>query len=209
MKYVLEIKNYSKSYSKGKKAVESLNLNVSQGEIHGFIGHNGAGKTTVIRSVAGIMDFDEGDILIDGHSVKTEPVLCKELTAYIPDNPDLYEYITGLQYLNYIADIFRVTKADREERISMYSDIFSISNNLGDLIGSYSHGMKQKTAIVGALIHNPKLLILDEATANVDIFSEIKVLKALEESKKDKITIIISHNKSTLSICDKVIRLGE
>lgn len=146
MKYVLEIKNYSKSYSKGKKAVESLNLNVSQGEIHGFIGHNGAGKTTVIRSVAGIMDFDEGDILIDGHSVKTEPVLCKELTAYIPDNPDLYEYITGLQYLNYIADIFRVTKADREERISMYSDIFSISNNLGDLIGSYSHGMKQVMA---------------------------------------------------------------
>ena len=206
MKYVLEIKNFSKSYSKGKKAVESLNLNVSKGEIHGFIGHNGAGKTTVIRSVAGIMDFDEGDILIDGHSVKTEPVLCKELTAYIPDNPDLYEYITGLQYLNYIADIFRVTKADREERISMYSDIFSISNKLGDLIGSYSHGMKQKTAIVGALIHNPKLLILDEPFVGLDPEASFHLKNIMREmcSKGSGIFFSTHVLEVAQKLCDRI-----
>lgn len=168
MNNVLEIKNFSKSYSENKKAVDNLSLTVNSGEIHAFIGHNGAGKTTTIRAIVGIMDFDNGEILIDGHSVKKEPVICKSLTAYIPDNPDLYDYITGIQYLNYMCDMFSVPKKERKLRIQKYADIFKLTESLGDLISSYSHGMKQKIAIIGALIHNPKLLVLDEPFVGLD-----------------------------------------
>lgn len=165
---ILEIKGYSKIYPGGKKAVDNLNLSVKTGEIHGFIGQNGAGKTTVIRAVVGVMDFEEGDIFIEGHSIKKEPVLCKSLMAYIPDNPDLYDYVTGIQYLNYMGDMFSVSKKEREERIKKYADIFNLTESLGNLISSYSHGMKQKTALIGAFLHHPKLLVLDEPFVGLD-----------------------------------------
>ena len=138
------------------------------GDIYGFIGHNGAGKSTTIRAVVGVLDFTEGEIYIDGHSVKAEPIACKSVTAYIPDNPDLYDNLTGIQYLNFIADVFGIGAAERAERIKKYADLFEITDSLGNLIGSYSHGMKQKTAILSALIHDPKLLVLDEPFVGLD-----------------------------------------
>ena len=152
---MLEIKNYSKSYGKGKLAVDNVSLTVESGDIYGFIGHNGAGKSTTIRAVVGVLDFTDGDIYIDGHSVKDEPMECKKITAYIPDNPDLYDNLTGIQYLNFVADVFGIGSDERIESIKKYADTFEISGSLGDLIGSYSHGMKQKLAIISALIHKP------------------------------------------------------
>jgi len=165
---MLEIKNYTKSYGEGKKACDNVNLCVESGDIYGFIGHNGAGKSTTIKAVVGVLDFDMGEILIDGHSVKSEPLECKRITAYIPDNPDLYDNLTGIQYLNFVADIFSISKEDREARIKKYADMFEITQDLGNLISSYSHGMKQKVAIISALIHNPKLLVLDEPFVGLD-----------------------------------------
>ncbi len=165
---MLKIKDFTKIYKGGKRAVDHLNLEVEAGDIYGFIGHNGAGKTTTIRAVVGVMDFDEGEIEINGISVKKDPVACKAITAYIPDNPDLYEHLTGIQYLNFIGDIFEVGKKEREERIKKYADMMEITPNLGDLISSYSHGMKQKVAVISALIHDPKLLVLDEPFVGLD-----------------------------------------
>ncbi|MDF2486096.1 MAG: transporter related [Herbinix sp.] len=165
---MLSIKNYSKSYKSDKKAVDQLNLEVNKGDIYGFIGHNGAGKTTTIRSIVGVLDFEEGEITIDGISVKNDPVACKKITAYIPDNPDLYEHLTGIGYLNFIGDIYEVNRFDRETLIERYSDAFELTANLGDTIASYSHGMKQKLAIIAALIHRPKLLVLDEPFVGLD-----------------------------------------
>jgi len=165
---MLTIKHFTKRYKGGKKAVDDLNLIVEAGDIYGFIGHNGAGKTTTIRSVVGVLDFEEGDIEINGISVKKDPVACKKITAYIPDNPDLYDHLTGIQYLNFIGDLYSVSKSDRESLIRQYGDAFQITANLGDLISSYSHGMKQKLAIISALIHQPKLLVLDEPFVGLD-----------------------------------------
>ena len=165
---MLEIKNLTKTYKGGKKAVSNVSLSVEAGDIFGFIGHNGAGETTTIKCIVGIHDFDEGEILVNGMSVKEEPLACKSVLAYIPDNPDLYEYLTGIQYLNFMADIFGVSAKEREQRIKEEADAFEITAALGDLISSYSHGMKQKLAIIGALIHNPKLLILDEPFVGLD-----------------------------------------
>ena len=141
---ILEIENFSKTYKGGKTAVKNLSLQVKAGDIYGFIGHNGAGKSTTIKAIVGVMDFEAGDIWIDGHSVKDEPIACKKMTAYIPDNPDLYEFMTGIQYLNFVADIFGIDTKIREERIQKYGDLFEITSSYGDLISSYSHGMKQK-----------------------------------------------------------------
>lgn len=165
---MLEIKNFTKTYNNTKKAVDNLTLTVEAGDIYGFIGHNGAGKTTTLRAIAGVLDFTEGEILINGISIKKDPVACKKLTAYIPDNPDLYEHLTGIQYLNFIGDLFEVAKSDRETRIKKFADAFDITQNLGDSIGSYSHGMKQKLAIISALIHKPKLMLLDEPFVGLD-----------------------------------------
>ncbi len=167
-KPMLEIKNFSKSYGGGKKAADSVTLTINSGDICGFIGHNGAGKSTTIRAAVGVLDFTEGEILIDGHSVKKEPVKCKQITAYIPDNPDIYENLTGIEYLNFISDVFGIKGKLREERIRKYADIFGITDSLGDLIRSYSHGMRQKIAIISALIHEPKLLVLDEPFVGLD-----------------------------------------
>lgn len=165
---MLEISNYSKSYGGDKLAVDSVSLKVESGDIYGFIGHNGAGKSTTIRAIVGVLDFTDGEILIDGHSVKTEPMECKKVTAYIPDNPDLYENLTGIQFLNFVADVFQIGDAERSERIAHYANAFEITDALGDLISSYSHGMKQKVAIISALIHEPKLLVLDEPFVGLD-----------------------------------------
>ena len=165
---MLTIKNFTKTYKGGKKAVDNLSLSVEDGDIYGFIGHNGAGKTTTIKAVVGIMDFDEGQIEIDGMSIRERPVDCKRITAYIPDNPDLYENLTGIQYLNFIGDVIAIPKGECEELVSHYADLFEITQNLGDLISSYSHGMKQKLAIIGALIHKPKLMVLDEPFVGLD-----------------------------------------
>lgn len=165
---MLQIKNITKRYKGGKEAVSDLSLDIQAGDIYGFIGHNGAGKTTTIKAVVGIIDFDEGDILIDGESIRVNPINCKKKLAYIPDNPDLYEHLTGIQYLNFVGDIFEVSAKDREEKIRRYANDFEITSVLGDLISSYSHGMKQKLAIISALIHDPKLLILDEPFVGLD-----------------------------------------
>ena len=165
---MLGINNFSKIYKGNKRAVDTISLEVKEGEIFGFIGHNGAGKTTTIKSIVGINEFDEGDILINGMSIKDNPIECKKIMAYIPDNPDLYESLTAIQYLNFVADVYGVSETQREELIKKYGDAFEITNNLGSLISSYSHGMKQKLAIISALIHKPKLLVIDEPFVGLD-----------------------------------------
>ncbi|MBR6079178.1 MAG: ABC transporter ATP-binding protein [Treponema sp.] len=178
---MLDIRNYTKIYGQGKKACDNVNLQIEAGDIFGFIGHNGAGKSTTIKAVVGVLDFSDGEIFIDGHSVKKEPIACKEITAYIPDNPDLYEHLTGIQYLNFIADVFKVSKAEREDRIKKYADMFEITSSLGDMISSYSHGMKQKVAIISALIHQPKLMVLDEPFVGLDPKAALTLKNIMKE----------------------------
>lgn len=165
---MLIINHLTKHYKGGSKGVTDLSLHVMPGDICAFIGHNGAGKTTTLKCIAGIHGYDAGEIRIGGISLHDDPLVCKQMTAYIPDNPDLYEYLTGIQYLNFIADIFKVSAEDRKERIQRYGDEFEITASLGDLISSYSHGMKQKLAIISAMLHEPKLLILDEPFVGLD-----------------------------------------
>ncbi|MBE6666668.1 MAG: ABC transporter ATP-binding protein [Ruminococcaceae bacterium] len=165
---MLQIENLTKTYKGSGKGVKNLTLSLSAGDIYGFIGHNGAGKTTTLKCIAGILDFKEGKILVDGHSVKEEDLLCKSMIAYIPDNPDLPEYLTGIQYLNFISDIYGLSKETRMEKIKKYTGMFEITDALGDLISSYSHGMKQKLALVSAWIRNPKLMLLDEPFVGLD-----------------------------------------
>lgn len=164
---MLKINNLTKKYA-DKVAVNNLSLHIAPGEIYGFIGHNGAGKTTTLKSIAGILDYDSGEILIDGKSAKSEPLACKAVTAYIPDNPDIYDFMTGIQYLNFIADVFKVSDSERSSRISEYAKMFEIEDSLNDLIGTYSHGMKQKLVIISALIHSPKLIMMDEPFVGLD-----------------------------------------
>ena len=164
---MLKINNLTKKYG-DKVAVNNLSLHIAPGEIYGFIGHNGAGKTTTLKSIAGILDYDSGEILIDGKSAKSEPLACKAVTAYIPDNPDIYDFMTGIQYLNFIADVFKVSESERTSRISEYAKMFEVEDSLNDLIGTYSHGMKQKLVIISALIHSPKLIMMDEPFVGLD-----------------------------------------
>ncbi len=165
---MLSIQNLSKVYSGGHKAVDNLSLEVKAGEIYGFIGHNGAGKTTPLRSIAGILDFEIGTITIDGHNIKTHPVAAKSVTAFLPDNPDLYEFLTGIKYLTFIADVYSIPKDARTPLIAHYSDAFELTGALGSPIASYSHGMKQKLALISAFIRRPRLLILDEPFVGLD-----------------------------------------
>ena len=164
---MLKIEHLTKTYGV-KKAVDDLTLHIAPGEIYGFIGHNGAGKTTTLKSVVGILQFDDGEILINGKSVRTAPLDCKRDIAYIPDNPDLYDYMSGIKYLNFIADIFGVSAADREARIRKYSELFELTADLAQPIAAYSHGMKQKLAIIAAWLHSPKLIIMDEPFVGLD-----------------------------------------
>ena len=164
---MLKINHLTKTYGE-KKAVDDLNLHIRPGEIYGFIGHNGAGKTTTLKSVVGILQFDKGEILIDGKSIQADPLACKWEIAYIPDNPDLYDYMTGIRYLNFIADIFGVSAADRQARIRDYADRFALTADLAQPIAAYSHGMKQKLAIIAAWLHQPKLILMDEPFVGLD-----------------------------------------
>ena len=210
---MLEIKHLTKIYKGGKKAVSDVNLSVEPGDIYGFIGHNGAGKTTTIKCVVGIHDFDEGEILVNGKSVKEDPLGCKVALAYIPDNPDLYEYLTGIQYLNFIADIFEVSAAERQARIEAEAEAFEITSALGDLISSYSHGMKQKLAIIGALIHKPKLLILDEPFVGLDPKAALVLKQKMHQLCEEGSAIFFSTHVLDVAekLCNKVaiIRQGQ
>ena len=178
---MLTINNYSKAYNKDHFAVSGLSLNADSGDLFAFIGHNGAGKSTTIKSIVGILPFDDGDILIDGISIKKDPIACKKMIAYIPDNPDIYDSLTGIQYLNFIADIFKVDKTTRKAIIDKYASEFELTNDLNNLISSYSHGMKQKLVIISALVHSPKLLILDEPFVGLDPKATYLVKKAMVE----------------------------
>ncbi|MEI3301321.1 MAG: ABC transporter ATP-binding protein [Eubacterium sp.] len=164
---MLKIEHLTKKYGE-KTAVEDLSLHILKGEIYGFIGHNGAGKTTTLKSIVGILQFEEGEIRIDGDSIQENPLACKKKIAYIPDNPDLYEFMTGVQYLHFIANIFGVDEQTRQERIRKYADLFEITSDLAQPIAAYSHGMKQKLAIIAAWIHNPELIIMDEPFVGLD-----------------------------------------
>ena len=210
---MLKISNLTKIYKGGKKAASDVNIHVQAGDIYGFIGHNGAGKTTSIKCVVGIHDFDQGEIFVNEISVKDEPLKCKEIMAYIPDNPDLYEYLTGIQYLNFIADVYGVSAKEREERIRKESDAFEITSALGDLISSYSHGMKQKVAIIGALIHKPKLLILDEPFVGLDPKAALTLKNKMHELCEEGSAIFFSTHVLDVAekLCNKVaiIRNGQ
>ncbi len=208
---MLEIKNFSKTYPGGKRAANGINLTVEDGDIYGFIGHNGAGKSTTIRAVVGVMEFEEGEIYIDGHSVKTEPIACKQLTAYIPDNPDLYEHLTGIQYLNFVADIFGIDGNVRKERIKKYGDLFEITSALGDMISSYSHGMKQKLAIISALIHEPKLMVLDEPFVGLDPKASLDLKNVMRELCSRGCSIFFSTHVLEVAqkLCNKIAIIKE
>ncbi len=164
---MLNIQHLSKAYG-DKKAVDDLSLHIAPGEIYGFIGHNGAGKTTTLKAVAGILNYDEGTILVDGVDNRKNPLDCKRRIAYIPDNPDIYDFMTGIKYLNFVADIFGVGSAERQERIRKYADLFELTGDLGQAVATYSHGMKQKLAIISAFIHEPKLILMDEPFVGLD-----------------------------------------
>lgn len=202
---MLTIKNLTKIYGE-KRAVDDLTLHIAPGEIYGFIGHNGAGKTTTLKSVVGILQFDEGEILIDGKSVKEQPIACKQKIAYIPDNPDLYEFMTGIKYLNFIADIFGVSPADRQERIHKYADLFELTQDLAQPIAAYSHGMKQKLAIIAAWIHQPKLIIMDEPFVGLDPKASHLLKQMMRETCDEGSAIFFSTHVLEVAekLCDKV-----
>ncbi|MCI5534747.1 MAG: ABC transporter ATP-binding protein [Firmicutes bacterium] len=202
---MLTIENLTKNYG-DKKAVDNLSLHIAPGEIYGFIGHNGAGKTTTLRAVAGIMDFDEGEIKIDGLSVKKNGLECKKRMAYIPDNPDLYDFMPGIKYLNFIADIFGVDEKTREERIHKYADMFELTESLAQPISAYSHGMKQKLAIISAWIHEPKLILMDEPFVGLDP-KAAHILKGMMHEMCDKGGAIFFSThvlEVAEKLCDKV-----
>ena len=202
---MLRINNLTKIYG-DKKAVDNLTLHIQKGEIYGFIGHNGAGKTTTIKSCCGILEFDEGEIFIDGTSIKENPMLCKEKIAYIPDNPDLYEHLTGYQFINFIADLYNVSSEDRKNRIQTYGNLFEMTDSLGNMISSYSHGMKQRTAIIAALIHEPKILILDEPFVGLDPKATFELKNIMKEMTQKGCTIFFSTHVLDVAekLCNKI-----
>ena len=210
---MLKIINYTKKYSGGKVAVSDLSLTIEKGDLFAFIGHNGAGKSTTIKSIAGILPFDSGEILIDGVSIVKDPVACKKMIAYIPDNPDLYESLTGIDYLNFIGDIFEVSSDKRKEVIEKYATKFGIKDVLNNYIGSYSHGMRQKLAIVSALVHEPKLLILDEPFVGLDPKASYDVKEVLKKMCQEGCSVFFSTHVLEVAekLCDKIaiIKNGE
>ena len=202
---MLNIEHLTKAYGE-KKAVDDLNLHIVPGEIYGFIGHNGAGKTTTLKSVAGILQFDEGEITIDGISIKENSLECKRKFAYIPDNPDLYDYMTGIKYLNFIADIFGVGAGERQERIRKYADAFELTADLAQPIAAYSHGMKQKLAIISAWLHEPKLILMDEPFVGLDPKAAHLLKEMMREMCDEGGAIFFSTHVLEVAekLCDKV-----
>ena len=207
---MLNIKNLTKSYG-DKKAVDDLSLHIAPGEIYGFIGHNGAGKTTTIKACAGILQFDTGEIKIDGIDVKKDPIACKRRLAYIPDNPDLYEFMSGIKYLNFIADIFGVEKETRARRIARYGDIFGLTGDLAQPISAYSHGMKQKLAIISSWLHEPKLIIMDEPFVGLDPKAAHQLKEMMREHCDRGGAIFFSTHVLEVAekLCDKVAIIKE
>ncbi len=211
---MLQINHLSKQYGgKDRKAVDDLTLHIKPGEIYGFIGHNGAGKTTTLKACSGILKFDSGEILIDGISIKDNPLECKRRMAYIPDNPDLYEFLTGIQYLNFIADVYQVPASEREERIAEYATALELTDDLASKINSYSHGMKQKLAVISALIHNPKLLMMDEPFVGLDPKAAHTLKQIMRQFCDNGGAIFFSTHVLEVAekLCDKVaiIRAGK
>lgn len=202
---MLKIEHLTKKFGE-QTAVDDLNLHIAPGEIYGFIGHNGAGKTTTLKSVVGILRFEEGEILIDGRSIKSDPIGCKRQIAYIPDNPDLYDYMTGIRFLNFIADIFGIQSSVRRERINKYADAFNLTENLSQPIASYSHGMKQKLAIISAWMHNPKLIIMDEPFVGLDPKASHLLKEMMREVCDNGGAIFFSTHVLEVAekLCDKV-----
>ena len=202
---MLRIEHLTKTYGE-KKAVDDLSLHIRPGEIYGFIGHNGAGKTTTIKSCCGILQFDSGEIYVDDISIKDNPLACKSRLAYIPDNPDLYEFMTGIQFLNFVADVFAVSANDRQERIRRYGDAFGLTEDLAQSVASYSHGMKQKLAIISALIHNPRLIIMDEPFVGLDPVASHLLKELMREICDDGGAIFFSTHVLEVAekLCDKV-----
>ena len=207
---MLRIENLTKKYG-DKSAVDNLSLHIRNGEIYGFIGHNGAGKTTTLKACCGILQFDEGEIYIDGVSVKEKPIDCKSKLAYIPDNPDLYEFMSGIKYLNFVADVFGVSKDERNEKIKKYADMFELTDDLAQPISAYSHGMRQKLAIISALIHSPKLVIMDEPFVGLDPKSSHLLKQIMREICDNGGAIFFSTHVLEVAekLCDKVAIIKE
>jgi ABC-2 type transport system ATP-binding protein len=202
---MLKIENLTKKYVE-KVAVDNISIEVKPGEIFGFVGHNGAGKTTTIKCIVGILSFENGNIYIDGVSIKDEPIKCKSMMAYIPDNPDLYENLTGIGYLNFVGDIYNVDKNIRRDLIDKYAKDFEIYDNLGSVISSYSHGMKQKLAIISALIHSPKILILDEPFVGLDPKAQFKLKEIMKDLCANGMSIFFSSHVLEVveKLCNKI-----
>ncbi len=202
---MLDISHLTKSYG-DKKAVDDLSIFIDSGEIYGFIGHNGAGKTTTLKAVVGILSFEEGQILVDGVDVKSNPVECKKRIAYIPDNPDLYDFMTGIKYLNFVADVFKISAEERKAKITKYADLFEMTDKLGMTISSYSHGMKQKLAVISAWIHAPKLIVMDEPFVGLDPKAAHVLKQMMRELCDDGGAIFFSTHVLEVAekLCDKV-----
>ena len=199
---MLRIEHFSKTYTGKNKAVDDLTLHVPPGQVHGFLGHNGAGKTTTLRCIAGILTFDDGDIFVDGSSVKANPITTKSITAFIPDNPDLYDFLNGVTYLNFIADLYEISAEDRQARIKKYADLFELTAALGSPIASYSHGMKQKLALISAFIRNPRLLILDEPFVGLDPIAARTMKDLMAELCRDGGSVFFSTH--VLDVAEKI-----
>ena len=203
---MIEIKNVSKTYNGTKKALENITFNVNDGEIFAFIGHNGAGKTTTIKLIVGILDFESGEILINGKSIKEFPIECKKDIAYVPDNPDLYENMKAIDFINFICDMYNTPLITRKENIAKYSKMFEIENNLNDDISSFSHGMKQKVALISALAHNPKVLIMDEPFVGLDPKAVYDMKELMKQMAKEGKTVLFSTHILDVAekLCDRV-----
>ena len=216
---MIEIKNVSKTYNNDKKALNNISFKVNEGEVFGFIGHNGAGKTTMIKSIVGILDFEDGDILINNKSIKDDPIGCKLEMAYVPDNPDLYENMTAIDFINFICDMYGADLETRKENILKYAQMFEIENNLNDDISSFSHGMKQKVALIAALSHNPKVLIMDEPFVGLDPKAVFDIKNIMKQMAKEGKTIFFSTHILDVAekLCDrvaiikngKIVKIGE
>ena len=202
---MLRIEHFTKTYGE-KKAVDDLSLHIAPGEIFGFIGHNGAGKTTTLKACCGILRFDRGEILIDGKSIRTDPIGCKRELAYVPDNPDLYEFLTGIQYLNFVADIYGVSGPDRRERIRYYGELLGMTDDLTLPISDCSHGMKQKVALIGALIHKPKLILMDEPFVGLDPVASHQLKQVMTKHCHEGVAIFFSTHVLEVAekLCHKV-----
>ena len=203
---MIEIKNVSKTYNGEKKAIKNINFDVKNGEIFAFIGHNGAGKTTMIKSLVGILDFEEGDILINGKSIKKDPIACKLEMAYVPDNPDLYENMTAIDFINFVCDMYDTEVDVRKENIQKYATMFEIEDKLNNDISSFSHGMKQKVALISALAHDPKVLVMDEPFVGLDPKAVFDMKNIMKEMTKEGKTIFFSTHILDVAekLCDRV-----